>query len=456
MHLSPSRMKTPWVSSGNRAQGTLAGLVAVLLTLATPLAGCGLQDDDEKAAAELDVNSRYTVESVHFPGHSNLSISDPLRSELDKVVGAKYDRPTLERLADRLRSELRVTDVKVNATRGTEPDRVIVNFEVNSRSQKFDLNVAKFLYDSKEGWSGDGNATTYVKGNSFTFGLVSDGDSLVERYAGIRAKFERKHLGTDRLGFKFEFDSYHEMWNQATLDQAQPGDIYRSRQVFTPEATLVIAQPLEWSFGVSFARLRVPYSSSESSFDTGGGGAAAAKTESSNAVVNTLRYHQRWGSAHDPQEQEATAVYSVEAATSLLGTDRVFTRHMADVHYRIRHARNTMEIRFLAGLLNGNAPLYERFVLGDSTTLRGWNRFQLDPVGGSHVLYGSIDYRYRVLQVFYDTGAIWDRTQDREQKQSVGVGFRKDLTEKESFQLAVAFPLRAGHVDPIMYAGMSF
>ncbi len=450
-------MKTPWVSSGNRAQGALAGLVAVLLTLATPLAGCGLPDgDDEKAARELDVNSRYTVESVQVSGQRNVTISDPLRLELDKVVGAKFDHSALERLADRLRNELRVSDVKVNVTRGTEPDRVIVNFEVKSRAQNFDLNVAKFLYDSKEGWSGDGNATTHVKGNSITFGLVSDGDSLVERYAGIRAKFERKKLGTDRLGFRFEFDSYHEMWNQATLDQAQPGDIYRSRQVFTPEATLVIAEPLEWSFGVSFARLRVPYSSSDSSVETGGGGAAAAKTESSNAVVNTLRYHQRWGSAHDTQEQEATAVYAVEAGTGLLGTDRVFTRHMTDTRYRFRHARNTVEVRFMAGLMNGNAPIYERFVLGDSTTLRGWNRFQLDPLGGSHVVYGSMEYRYSMFQLFYDTGAVWDRQQDREQKQSVGVGFRKDLTEKESFQLAVAFPVRGGHVDPIMYAGMSF
>ena len=445
-------MKTPWGSSGNRAHGALAGLVAILMTLATPLAGCGLPDDDERAARELDVNSRYTIESVQVSGERNVTISDPLRLELDKVVGAKFDHSALERLADRLRSELRVSDVKVNVTRGTEPDHVIVNFEVKSREQKFDLNVAKFLYDSKEGWSGDGNATTHLKGNLITFGLVSDADSLVERYAGIRAIFERKKLGTDRLGFRFEFDSYHDMWNQATVEQAQPGDIYLSRQVFTPEATLVIAEPLEWSFGVSFARLRVPDSSS----DTEGGGAAAAKTESSNAVVNTLRYHQRWGSAHDPREQEVTAIYSAEAATDLLGTDRVFTRHLADSRYRFRHDRNSVEVRFMAGLLNGAAPIYERFVLGDSTTLRGWNRFDLDPLGGSHVIHGSVDYRYRMFQIFYDTGAIWDRTQDREQKQSVGVGFRKDLTEKESFQLAVAFPVRAGHIDPIMYAGMSF
>ena len=43
------------------------------------------------------------------------------------------------------------------------------------------------------------------------------------------------------------------------------------------------------------------------------------------------------------------------------------------------------------------------------------------------------------------------KPEDREQKQSVGVGFKK-----EAFQLAVAFPVRAGRADPIFYAGMSF
>ena len=105
----------------------------------------------------------------------------------------------------------------------------------------------------------------------------------------------------------------------------------------------------------------------------------------------------------------------------------------------------------IAGVIHGNAPLFERFVLGDSTTLRGWNRYDLDPLGGSHVLHGSIDYGFRIFQIFYDTGAIWDAPQEREQKQSVGVGFKK-----ENFQLAVAFPMRAGRADPIFYAGMNF
>jgi hypothetical protein len=407
------------------------------LLLAFPLAGCGLPDDND-----LNVNSRYTIESVHVSGQHTVNIGNLLQSELDKVIGSKYDDSTVKRLADHLKKELHVSDVAVNVVRGTEPGHVIVNFELTgSIEQPFDLTVRKFLYSSKQGFTGDGSATMNLHGNAFTFGLISDNDSLVERFAGMRLKYERKSLGTKRLQFRFEFDDYHAQWNPITAALASPDQLYRSRQEITPEATLVLAQPLEWSFGVSFARLGVPLQN----------GAAAAKTESSNAVVNTLRYHQRWGSDKDDQQQEVTGIYSIRSASNVLDTDNIFTRHETNARYKYRHRRQDVEVGFLAGLINGNAPLYERFVLGDSTTLRGWNRFDLDPLGGSHMIHGSVDYRYRVLQVFYDAGAIWDRAQDRDPKQSVGVGFKK-----EAFQLAVAFPLRAGRVDPIFYAGLSF
>jgi hypothetical protein len=244
-------------------------------------------------------------------------------------------------------------------------------------------------------------------------------------------------MGTDRLQLRFEFDSFHEQWNQSTLNAASPGEIYRTRQVFTPEAAVVITPTVELSFGVSFARFRPTV--------------VNAKTESSNAVVSTLRYHRRWGSAHDENEQEVTGSYSIRSATNVFQSDPIFTSHLVNARYRFRHVHNTVELGFVAGRIVGNAPLFERFVLGNSALLRGWNKFDLDPVGGSRVTHGSIDYRYRFFQVFYDTGAVWNRAPEREQKQSAGVGLKK-----EPFQLAVAFPLRGGHAEPIFYAGMNF
>jgi outer membrane protein assembly factor BamA len=408
------------------------------------LAGCNVTDDDEKAAQELNVNSRYTVESVSITGQRNVSIPDPLRSELDSFVGTLYDHSALEKAADRIRKEMRVTDVTIKVARGNEPEHVIVNFEVSrAHEHMFDLNVGKFVYDSKEGWSGDGGATMNFRGNALSFGLVSNSDTTVDRYAGVRARFERKKVITDRLRIRFDFSTYHDEWNQATLASAPLDELYRWRESFAPMATVVIADPLELDFGVSFARFRVPYAYAVSE------GQGTAKTESSNAVVSTLRYHQRWGSEHDSEAHELSASYSISSATDLLDTDRNFTRQIAKARYKYRHARNTVELGFISGRISGDAPLYERFVLGDSTTLRGWNKFDLDPLGGSHMAHGSIDYGYRILQVFYDAGAVWDRSP--EARQSVGVGFKK-----EGFQLAVAFPLRAGRADPIFYAGMNF
>jgi outer membrane protein assembly factor BamA len=135
----------------------------------------------------------------------------------------------------------------------------------------------------------------------------------------------------------------------------------------------------------------------------------------------------------------------------LLQTDADYTRQTAEAHYRFRRDRSRVELSFMSGRTLGQAPLFDRFVLGNASMLRGWSKFDLDPMGGSNIVYGSVGYTYRYYQVFYDTGAVWDRPQDRDQKQSVGAGFKK-----EGFQLAVAFPLGGPRAMPVFYAGMNF
>jgi len=385
-----------------------------------------------------NVNARLIVESVQVFGQGSEKLSDPLRSELGQVAGKNFDQSLLERLADRVKQELHAPDVRMRVVKGDMPDHVIVNFEVGAEHEKrFDLDLVRFLYHSKQGWSGQGHATVNIHQNAFSFGMVSDGDRLSERYAGIQAAYERKQVFTDRLQLRFDFASYHEQWNQATLLEAAPDDIYRTRTQFSPTATVVILDPLVVSFGVDFARYRLSL--------------PVAKTESSNAVVSTLRYHQRWGSAKDRGEHDLRASYSVRAGTHFLESDAVFARHQTEARYRFRRGHQDLSVGFLAGMISGVAPLFERYVLGNAETLRGWNKFDLDPLGGSHIAHGSIDYIYRGFLVFYDTGAVWDRPDQREQKQSLGLGCKK-----AGFQLAVAFPVKSGTVDPVFYAGMNF
>jgi Omp85 superfamily domain len=390
----------------------------------------------------LNVNERYRVESTQVIGWRVQKMSDTLRARIDRLTGAKFDSEQLEPLATEIKRELHVPKVNVIVARGSAPASVVVTFEVpRSHEQDFELNVARFLYHSKQGWTGEGSATTHLGDNAISFGLVSDGDALLERFAGVRAGIERPHVFTDRLALRFDFASYHNQWNQSTLTQsdtlAQSSDeTYRTRQVFEPQARLLLTPSLELDFGVRISRYRLA--------------APGVKTESSNAVVSTLRYHRRWGS--DPaDDQEVNASYNVTSATRVLESDPLYTRQTVNGAYKARRGKASLELAFLAGKIAGVAPLFDRFVLGNATTLRGWNKFVLDPLGGSRVIHGSITCAYRWLQGFYDSGAVWDQPQQRQKKQSAGAGFKA-----EKFQLAVAFPLQMGHVDPVFYAGMNF
>ena len=44
----------------------------------------------------------------------------------------------------------------------------------------------------------------------------------------------------------------------------------------------------------------------------------------------------------------------------------------------------------------------------NSLTLRGWNKFDVAPLGGSRLAYASLEYHYSCLAVYYDTGKVWD------------------------------------------------
>src|SRR6185295_11085996 len=161
-----------------------------------------------------NVNSRYTVESVQVTGWRVSKLSDNLRNKIDSQTGQKLDHPRLELLALEIKRELHVPDVTLHVARGATPDHVAVTFEVpRSHQQEVDLHVSKFLYHSKQGWSGEGSATIREKGNAFTFGLVSDNDALLERFAGIQARVERPNVVPGRLGLRFNFASYHNQWN---------------------------------------------------------------------------------------------------------------------------------------------------------------------------------------------------------------------------------------------------
>lgn len=392
---------------------------------------------------EFNVNSRYTVESVVVSGNgwsTNLTaeqndhrISSGLRREIVAIVGLKLNPAALDDLAGKLRREFQARAVTHRVLRGASPEYVRVVFEVEVRPTRFDVSVPKLLYSSRQGTSGAIEGTATLHHNGFTLGLVSDADELAERYTGFVARYEDTSLGTDRVHFRFQFASYHEQWNSVIRDHADASQLYRTRQDVAPAVTIVLFRPLTLTVGTSFESLEE---------QTG-------QVEAANAFVTGLRYHRRMDDSD--YQQDVDADYNLRASSRFLGSDFLYGRHRWTFRYALIHGKHTLSDDFTAGIITGRAPLFERFVLGNSTTLRGWNKYDIDPLGGNRVVHNSVEYRYGWFQVFYDSGAVWDGGQGAPVRHSLGVGVHQG-----PLFVAVAFPLRDGRLDPIFMVGMTY
>jgi len=416
--------------------------LASLGCLVGSLLFAGSQDSD------LNVNRRYIVDSVSVSGRGWRSdvvepsekFSNGLRKDMLALVGQKLNPGILDELATRLKKELSARDVTHHIVRSEVPDHIRVEFEVRQASMGITANLTKLLYNSKQGWSGGGMVGVTARQNTFLVGLISDGDTLNERFAGINARYENKHLGTDRLGFRVDVESYHDQWNHYTTDAlaSNPGvtgDAYRTRQTFAPMLSITLAKPLTLEVGAAFERFGSPVSE--------------GITEGANAVVTSLRYHRRL--TESDFQQEIYADYSLRAATRLLDSDFVFASHLAGLHYRVGRGKHKFTEAVAVGAVTGRAPLSDRFVAGNGYYLRGWNKYDIDPIGGNRLAHNTVDYRYGPFQAFYDAGAVWDSGQPVNIRHSLGIGVRESV-----FALAMAFPLRSGHVEPVFMMGIIY
>ena len=409
------------------------------LLLLGSLVSAGTQD------SEFNVNARYTVETVVIStegwttdlvaDHDQKGrLSSGLRKDAAALIGEKLNPTMLEEVGRHIKKEFHARTVEHHVLRGKSPEYVQVVFDVKLRPTRFDVSIPKFLYNSKQAWSGAVEATATVGHNGFTVGGVSDGDELAERYTGVVARYENNKVGTDRVRFRFQFEDYREQWNPATQrDGAE--DLYRARTNFEPEVTFVLAKPLTFSVGASFQQMESHFS--------------AAEPKAANALISTLRYHRRLEDSENQQDLDAG--YSLRAASKVLGSDFAYARHRVQFRYMLTRGKSVVIDDLTAGMISGKAPLFERFVLGNASTLRGWNKFDLDPLGGNRFAHNSVEYRYGVFQVFYDSGAVWDRSDTAVLRHSAGIGLRQGV-----FSLAVAFPLREGHIDPIFMVGMNY
>ena len=410
-----------------------------------PFNASGNQQPAFRLIAEDNVNSRYTVESIEVAGDAKPALPASLREKIASLVGSRFDPGVFESLAQEIRKELRLRSVKTHILRGSSPDRVRVVLDTERRSVQFDLSVPKFLYHSKQGWSAQVQAsTTVARDHVFRVGVLSDGDELTERFAGFNALYSNLHTGSDRIRTSILVEGLHTQWNRATVqaEGADPQDLYRARRNVQPEVTFVISKNLTASFGASLEELEMTN--------------PELGSRSANALIASVRYDRRMEQAGGSGESELHANYSLRVASGALGSDYHYNRHRAEARYAVIRGRHTVADDFLVGVIGGAPPLFERFVVGTSSLLRGWNRYEIDPIGGNRLVHNSVDYSYRInpgsVQVFYDAGALWNTGQSSAPvRHSIGFGYRQSV-----FSIAVAFPLRDGRMEPVFMVGMNY
>lgn len=133
---------------------------------------------------------------------------------------------------------------------------------------------------------------------------------------------------------------------------------------------------------------------------------------------------------YDPHEGKRIG-YSLEWAGGL-GGDFDFTKFTADWRYYYRAGGESVwALNLGAGYADGDMPLSQRFSMGGSDTLRG---YEDDQFRGNSMVKATLEYRFPIVKkvqgvLFTDNGYAWDKRHEDDFdfgliKNSYGVGLR--------------------------------
>ena len=378
---------------------------------------------------------KNTVESVEIKGIPRSRLSDSLNSELQKMVGKQVDQLEIDHLLGKLKSELKQDyEVSKHLDGGTKASQTRVRYQVElipwlpARTPE-----GVFAYHQKQGLTVVCCGEDFI-GKYLTLNVAFDGDSLTERYKGLNIGVESRHLGTRHLGARVEFTTYGIQWkNQSRLAVGSVpalGGLYRSRETVAPS--------------LAYAFNRHVYVT---------GGANLAEIEMEGPSTHWRSVHEGVASIHYDSKQikrgessyQSIASYEVRTGARNIGSSFSFTRHTLDHSSTVKAGKNTLRLSVMGGKITGNAPLFERFTLGNTETLRGWNKYDIAPLGGDHVWHTSAAYRFSDVGVFFDQGAIWGNGAARKTRRSVGLTLGNTI--------GIAMPLNCeGHCGVTFFA----
>ena len=390
-----------------------------------------------------NVNERYIVEQADITGVPDAELTTALRDDLQALIGKRLDSGDADRLRERMERELPRYEISRRIQRGGEAGRIRLVYEARKKELpqwlRFEPLRSNVLFHSEQGWGSYLDLGIGDRNIRFTPIVALDSaDDLVEEYSGYGLRFETRKLGTRRLGASLEWSRFDPDWQPATLDALalDPGipGLYDTRSTITPLLKFAFSADLSVAAGVSISELEPLF--------------PATGSQMANAAVASIGYDRRWKDGSDAAHQ-VDASFGVRAGSRELESDLDYRRYLGQGSYRYDFGRHHVQASGMAGGITGRAPLFERFTLGDSTTLRGWDKNDISPAGGDRMFYSSIEYRYTGLGLFLDIGSVWDAGTERQVRVSTGIG----LHAGPAF-LVVGFPLNTDNLTAVFTVGL--
>ena len=396
---------------------------------------------------DQNVNARYTIESATIEGAPEPGVSQALRDEVEALVGTRVDSEVLRRISEELRRDLPGYDVNRRLSRGSERGRLRLVFDVRRgeglRWLHFAPSPSKLLFHSEQGWSGllDLAIGTRDWRVAPVFAL-DNRDDLIEEYSGFGVRIETRKIGTERLGATLELSWFEQTWQDETLAaltlNPRVPEAYRSRSTVSPWAAFALTPHLRVGGGVSITELESLSRSPAS--------------QMANAALLSVGYDQEWKTSGGIHRVDAQ--FDLRRGVEALSSDLIYKRYLLTGRYRYEWGRNELLASAATGAITPDdhrAPLFDRFTLGDSTTLRGWSKYDIAPLGGDRMLNSSIEYRNRGLAVFFDAGSVGDSGAEIPVRTSTGFGYHADHVF-----ITLGFPLNTDSVRAMFMAGVRF
>ena len=392
--------------------------------------------------ARDNVNSRYIVEAANINGAADDEIPKGLLDDLHALVGKPLDSDQSDRLQERLRDELPRYDVRRRIYRGSEQGRIRVVFELTRRGAptwlRYEPLRSNVVYHSDQKWGSYLDLGIGGRDIRFTPILaIADGDDLVEEYTGWGLRFETRRIGTRRLGASLEWTSFDPDWRPRTVDAvaADPSlpSLYDTRSSLTPLVKFAFTPELTIAAGVGISELD-PL-------------APATSSQMANAAIGVLDFDKRWDAGRAAQRLESE--FRVRSGTRTLESDLAYKRYSAQASYAYDYGHHHAVATAMGGAASSTAPFFERFTLGDTRTLRGWDKYAIAPAGGSRMVYASVEYGYSGVGVFLDMGSVWDQPSDRRFRVSTGLSFHAG----PAFA-TVGFPLNTDNLTAVFSMGL--